>query len=153
MLSATNSNAAKLYKWVDANGKISYQDTPPPENSKLLKESTIKTATPDAAPTTGALITVYTVEECAACDQMTNRLRELDVPFNEQSLMDRDTQAEIISASESLTAPTLRIGGQYYSGLSDAELLLALQKAGHEPKLNQAKSALLNAAQFSPDQF
>ena len=36
-----NANAGKLYKWVDAQGNVSYQDQPPPKGSKILSEKEV----------------------------------------------------------------------------------------------------------------
>jgi len=41
-LSINTSSAAKLYKWVDDRGRISYQDKPPPQDSKILSEETLE---------------------------------------------------------------------------------------------------------------
>jgi len=69
----SHANAAKLYKWVDANGNISYQSSPPPENAKILSEKDIK-ATRGASPQLDggktSPVTVFVVENCAACDAL-----------------------------------------------------------------------------------
>ena len=58
--------AAKLYKWVDKDGRVTYQETPPPSGSGKVEEKNIDpdqnvikadhpplTPTPSSAPNTG----------------------------------------------------------------------------------------------------
>jgi len=44
--------SAQMYKWVDANGKVQYSDTPPPSNIKTEKLQ--EPARPVGAPAAGA---------------------------------------------------------------------------------------------------
>ncbi len=131
--------AAKLYKWVDNDGNISYQDSTPPEGSKLIKEEEIKTSNPKSTDQSTQStvvfrqqpVVVYTLPNCPVCDELLQKIRSWDVPAAEESLQDRAVQARILEISDSLTVPTLFIGDNIISNHSNDSLSAALQKAGY----------------------
>lgn len=133
-LSSGNAIAGKLYKWVDANGVISYQDQPPPENAKILSETLVDDSgnLNDTAQNQQAVV-VYTVPNCDSCASLLSRLVAYGVPVSEQSLQNnREAQQRILELSDSLIAPTLIINGQAYSNPNQENLVLALENAGYE---------------------
>lgn len=134
LLNSHSAFAAKLYKWVDKNGNVSYQDSPPPEGSKVVREEEIDTPSDEAQSNTQPTetVTVYTVENCEACDILKLRLQNWNVPFNEQSLQDREVQARILQLSDSLQAPTLFIGDKLVSDLTGPNLISELQQTGFQ---------------------
>ncbi len=135
---STQVTAGKLYKWVDADGNISYQDTPPPNNAKVLEESTINSSGAVAAqtePAEAVPVVVYTVDDCDSCEMLLLRLRQLEVPFSEESLLNKDIQAEILSIGEAIAAPALKVGNRYVNDFSDSTLVRTLQEAGVPTKV------------------
>lgn len=129
-----NAIAGKLYKWVDANGNISYQDQPPPKNAKILRETSVDDSgnLNDSSQNQQAVV-VYTVPNCASCASLLSRLVAYGVPVSEQSLENnREAQERILELSDSLIAPTLIINGQAYSNPNQENLVLALENAGYE---------------------
>lgn len=128
--------AAKLYKWVDAEGNVSYQDQPPPSNGKIIKESELITSSVDS-DTENALapVIIYTIEDCDSCEVMKLRLEQLSIPFEEQSLLSREVQRSILAQSDSVSAPTLYFNEKYMSGLKDEELIAELRLGGYEPSV------------------
>jgi hypothetical protein len=130
-------HAQKLYKWVDEDGNVSYQDTPPPNTAKSVEESELQRSQPEPAETvtTAQPVVVYTVEDCDACEVLVLRLRQLEIPFTQQSLLNKDIQAEILAVSDSITAPTLKIGATFVEDFSDANLVSQLRQAGLNPVL------------------
>ena len=144
---ADSAFATKLYKWVDKDGNISYQDTPPPEGSQVIKEEEITSPSPtnaeptstDADQTSESTIVfrqqpvvVYTVPNCPACELLLEKLQGWDIPASQQSLQNRDVQARILASSDSLSAPTLFIGESLIADHSDQSLSAELQKAGYQ---------------------
>jgi len=134
----TGSYAAKLYKWVDADGNISYQDTPPPTSAKQVEETGIETSTRSTirnAPLSEAQqsnpVVVYTLEDCDACIALLSFFRENSVPFQEQSILDRDVQNRILSVSEKVAAPTLFLGDRLIENLTHKNLTEQLKSAGY----------------------
>ena len=125
---------AKLYKWVDEDGNISYQDSPPPENAKILSEKS--TTLPDAPPVRNSNqppVLVYTVPNCSSCDSLLARLRELNVPVEEHNLNDnRQVQQQILQQSSSLVAPSVFIKQQFHADFTADNMETILRSAGYE---------------------
>jgi len=128
--------AAQMYKWVDENGNISYQDSPPPEGSNIIKKEALEvssnssnTSEDESGPNT---LVIYTIDDCEACSLLKTRLNALQVPFTEQSLQDPQVQARILELNDSLTAPTLFIGDKIITDVSRGNLVTELQQAGYE---------------------
>lgn len=125
--------AAKLYKWVDKDGKVSYQDRPPPSEAKILQESSI-----DAEPTPAANavddrepVLVYTVENCDSCELLLLRLNQLNIPTQELSLINREIQRQLLDGDNVLSAPTLRIGEKFVTDISEQNLVSELRVGGY----------------------
>lgn len=144
MLSTSVDADNKLYKWVDKNGKVSYQSSPPPANSKILKESTLKTSNAGGDQSNNPPVVVYTVVNCPACLEVMDRLKKMSVPYSEQSLADQQVQSSVLDATGQLAAPTVSIGGRFLSDTSTDALNQQLGDAGYnvggkeaEPKTNR----------------
>lgn len=135
----STANAGKLYKWVDANGKVSYQDQPPPKGSKILSEKDVKsTATirnekqysqNKALPA----VTIYTIDNCDVCERFITLMRKNRVPHIELPFKtDREAQSKILEATGSLRVPSVMIGDTVFQKEDTAELRKALTKAGYD---------------------
>jgi len=136
LIFAAHANAAKLYKWVDKNGVVSYQDRPPPSGSKILEETTTKEPTGgQGSGNQSSLdpVRVYTVADCDMCSNVVQRLKKLDVPVIELSLQnDREAQSIILERSNSLVAPTVFIGEEMLQGSSVSKLEQVLEENGYK---------------------
>lgn len=133
MALGSNTYAAKLYKWVDKDGNISYQDQPPPKNAKILKEDTINLDTPVKKNTGNTTpLRVYTVANCNACDNLIARLESMGVP-TESRLLDQDEEAtrRILEQSDSLMVPTVFLGDQIITNINIDSLSSQLEQAGY----------------------
>lgn len=114
--------AGKLYKWVDAQGNVSYQDSRPPQNAKVLEETTLSTQASDVAKPTP--IVVYTTVNCSPCDSVVAWLTELAIPFEEHSLLNDDIQNQLLSSGQSLIAPTMQVGERFITDANELESTL-----------------------------
>jgi len=133
LLLINSANAGKLYKWVDANGNISYQDQPPPKNANVLRESSIDENGSLSDKVEQQAVTVYTVPNCAACSELLSRLVEIGVPVEEQNLdNNRDAQQRVLELSDSLIAPTVVINGRALPNPNLQNLNEALETAGYK---------------------
>jgi glutaredoxin len=129
--------AATMYKWVDTDGNVTYQDSPPPPNSEILLESKIE----DVSLTSGAEnasvaemnpITLYTTPNCETCDLVRMNLVELRVPFTERKLnSDRAAQQELQDKTGQLVAPSLFMGDTRIMAFSQEHLKLSAVDAGY----------------------
>jgi hypothetical protein len=131
-LHSNSTLAAKLYKWVDADGNISYQSSPPPVDAKILTEKTLDvTRTRPGNSKNQNPVTVYTVNDCASCDELIERLTKMDITVIQKSLNDRDVQKEVVDATSQLIAPTLLVGEQYITDTSKSNVESKLETAGY----------------------
>ena len=134
-IAASHADAAKLYKWIDANGNISYQDQPPPQSGKILSEKEVGSSA-DSDPISDPLtpeVMVYTVNDCELCERLVAVLNQNKVPHIELPLEDdREAQRKILERANSIIAPTIFIGDTVIQGGTENELREALRLAGFE---------------------
>jgi glutaredoxin len=147
LISIANSplKSATLYKWVDANGVVSYQDQPPPKNSKILSEKEVdsRNAASEEEDKGPPEVVVYSVEDCALCEQFVTILKYSKIPYIERPLADdRQAQSRILSRASSIIAPTIFIGDAIIQGGTEEQLKTELRTAGFTIKpTKRAKSS------------
>ncbi len=136
------SSAGKLYKWVDADGNVSYQDTPPPDGQKYeatqlsekklgrLKTETADTKLDDIA--NAAPISLYIVSDCDSCDFVRSFLDNRGVPYTAKNVeSDEALKDELMNKAKKMQVPATEIGGKVVFGYRKAEIESALQAAGY----------------------
>lgn len=133
----SNAEAAKLYKVVGPDGKVSYQSEPPPDNAnvEVLQERIATTGGSSPEQEAAAAdnpVVVYTIEDCDSCEMLLLRLRQLNIPTREDSMRTREAQARILAATDSLQAPSVFIGDKFIADTSEAALVSELEAAGYE---------------------
>jgi glutaredoxin len=140
-----SSLATTLYKWVDADGKISYQDRPPPKNAKILEEREINVPEIVVPRIVGVPVVVYTVDKCERCDEVIAWLTNRGVPIEQRPLQeDREAQRLILDLSNGLTVPTLFIDDNFVTDTSEESMLKALRDAQYTlvlPETNTTTTA------------
>ncbi len=137
------ANAQALYKWVDAQGKISYSDQPPPpsQNVKDLSNTVNAMGAGQAQAETlpfemqqlaqRAPVVIYTSKGCAPCDQGRVLLRSKNVPFSEKTV---NSNADLIALNaqfKTQTLPILAIGKASINGFGTSQWSAALSEAGY----------------------
>jgi glutaredoxin len=133
------ADSATLYKWVDENGNVIYQDTPPPENVQY-EESTVD-APPAPLPDDAGKkieeaalenpVSLYTVPKCDTCDLVRLFLERNSIPFAEKNVRNNiEMQAELEQRAGTLTVPTLVVGDRVLDGYSSNAIQAALLEAG-----------------------
>ena len=133
--------AVTLYKWIDADGKVSYQDHPPPIGQKYEEKSfSAEGARTGDANTEVARsrairenpIILYVAQNCESCDQLSSILDSNDVPYEEIEVdTDRDAQNELIELVGSVRVPTLSIGEQIIENFDRTTIEDALRENGY----------------------
>ncbi len=122
-----NAHAVKLYKWVDAEGNVTYQDQPPPETDNYEEKNINVQGTnldkdPDFAMTTAAAtapVVLYAVAQCESCDLMRLFLEHHKVPFTEKNVEgDPKIQDELYEIAGALRVPLLMVGDKSVDGYS-----------------------------------
>jgi glutaredoxin len=137
---ATPVHAAKLYKWVDEYGNISYQDRPPPEGQGRVEEKTVRegrgavAADPASAEAAAKFpVRLYMVPNCSPCDAARAFLKKRGVPFSETNVSEKNPQAqeEMRKKVGDLSVPTITVGGKVMKGFMESLLEGELDQAGY----------------------
>ncbi len=142
---ASQTANADLYRWVDKNGNVSYQDRPPPADAAQVEEKNFNGETPpadDDAATEAASkfpVTLYSVPECGPCDDARNYLKKRQIPFKEVSVAtDVKAQEAMRKAVGNLSVPTITIGSKVMQGYIESLLAGELDDAGY-PKMSKSQ--------------
>ena len=134
--------AQSLYKWVDENGNVTYQDTPPPSNVEFEEQ---EYTDPNAEPAPSAdvgqelndaiernPVTFYSIPDCDACDLVRLYLENHAVPFAEKDIRDNLTsQQELQNLTGQLTVPTVVVGDDVVDGYSRSAIRQILESNGY----------------------
>lgn len=146
-LTVSPAFAAKLYKWVDEAGNISYQDRPPPEGQGRVEEREVRvrgaSGSGDSAADEAAAkspVTLYTVPGCKSCDSARQHLKLRGIPFSEVDVSpDKiDAQQEMTKKVGDLAVPTITVGSKVMKGYLESLLDGELDSAGY-PKPQPAE--------------
>jgi glutaredoxin len=141
---AQHALAEPLYKWVDKNGNVSYQENPPTDSSishELIKAPPAESRRANAGEAEKDPVLVYTIAECEACVQVIDQLEELDIPVAERSLLDREVQTRILDSGGKLAAPTVFINDKLVLDFSFNNLRAELVAAGYLAESNDADTS------------
>ena len=143
----TTAQAQRLYKWVDADGNVSYHDRPPVEAGYRVEEKLIRNRSGSAGDGVSAEVTqkypvvLYTTRKCASCDLARAYLEKRRVPFTEKGVDDdRGLQQELIKRTGQLAVPTISVGDKIMNGYMESLLAGELDQAGY-PKIAQGKAS------------
>jgi glutaredoxin len=138
---ATISPAVTLYKWVDAEGNVSYQDRPPPSGQEFeqrsFSEQGARTGEANAdieriRAINENPVTLYVAENCASCDMVVAVLDSNDVPFEEIKVdTDLAMQNKLIELIGAIRVPTLTVGGNVIDGFDRTAIEDALRETGY----------------------
>ena len=143
LLVSVPAQAAKLYKWVDERGNVTYLDHPPPEGQGRVEEKTVrlKSGGEDGDPSSAAAaakfpVTLYMTPKCNPCDAARAHLKQRKVPFTEIDVSEKNPQAqqEMRQKVQELAVPTITVGSKIMRGYIDSLLDGELDQAGY-PKL------------------
>lgn len=139
-LIATGAQAGKLYKWVDADGNVSYQDKAPPEDNGKVEHKELgkeKSAKPEGLDELAERVPVvlYAIPKCSPCDLARNYLKARGVPFaDKDASTDVAVQADLRKRAGSLSVPTIAVGEKVITEFSQAWLESELTQAGYPQK-------------------
>lgn len=152
LIAAPQAFAAKLYKWVDQHGNVSYQDQPPPPDKGKVEERYVGERAPAAmdnaaadAAASAAPVVLYSAAKCTPCDSARAYLRGRGVPYAEKNVQaDRSLQKELLQKTGQLAVPTIMVGNKVMQEYSQAWLESELDQAGY-PKAATAPPAETSA--------
>ncbi len=130
---------AQVYKWVDADGKVTYSDVPPPKSVvKVETKSFSSSDEPNVAlpyelaqAAKSMPVTLYTAVNCPNCDNGRAFLKDNGIPFNEKTVStDKDWQ-KLAKVSGGNQVPVLFIGSHKLIGYFMNDWRSTLSDAGY----------------------
>ena len=154
-LAVSTAQAEKLYKWTGKDGKVSYQDKPPPEDEGVVQEKNLSgnaRGTSDAGASEAAQkfpVILYSTTKCSPCDQARAYLKKRKVAFAEKNVSNNPLlQKEMIEKIGELSVPTIMVGSKVMKGYIESLLEGELDQAGY-PK--EGKNAVVQEGQESQE--
>lgn len=140
-LLASPAYAARLYKWVDPQGNVTYQDQPPSEGQggrveeKEVRDSRGGSGSDPAAAEAAAKhpVKLYAVQRCPMCDLARSYLKKRNVPFSEVDASEKNPagQEEMRKSVGELIVPTITVGTKVMKGYVESLLEGELDQAGY----------------------
>jgi glutaredoxin len=139
-LAVATAGAQDMYKWVDAQGNVTYQDQPPPgqeddaapfaKDTEVAAELVAEKARQSI--TSSVPVTLYSVPICDACDLVRIFLEKNGVPYTERDAdQDPAAQKEMKDLTGQLSVPLLVIGDNVVNGYSSTAMKSQLINAGY----------------------
>lgn len=146
---AASAQSAKLYKWFDKDGKVTYQDQPPPANAGKVEEKIVKDGGAGDSDVTAEIarkypVVIYTIPKCSSCDLARSYLQKRLIPFTEKivSGTNVENQKEMQAKIGELIVPTIVVGTRIMKGgYSESLLEGELDQAGYPNPSKPAPSA------------
>jgi len=122
---------SQLYKWVDEDGNVTYQDQPPPDEvstASMLKLPPLGRAGKRQKPP----VVLYRTQDCAPCDYAEQFLKRKNVAVRSVDVSsDVQNQAELKEKAGNLSVPTLVLAGKVIKGFTPSWLASELDAAGY----------------------
>jgi len=130
---------AQIYKWVDAEGKVTYSDVPPPKTAVKVEAKVFSDTTENTVSMPFELVdamnkmpvTLYTSDKCAPCDDGRSFLKENGIPFHEKTVATNADLAKLNAISGATQLPFLTIGKSKFKGYNMPEWRSSLSYAGY----------------------
>jgi len=154
----TTAEAQQLYKWVDADGKITYSDVPPPKEARNVQQKNMSdgSGNDDNTPySVRVAIEKYPVvlyaNACGEpCDSARALLKTRGIPFADRN-PEKDPSAmdALKAATGEQQVPVLTIGSGVQKGFAAEEWNSALTAAGY-PRNNPNLRPKTPAAPATP---
>jgi hypothetical protein len=139
MIVPSGVQAGELFRWVDADGRVYYSDTPPTdaakaERKKLSDDASQNEDLPYAARLAqqNFPVTLYVGSGCGeTCDQARSLLTKRGIPFSERSLKTKEDVDAFKKLSGIEGVPVLAVGKTYLRGFLAEQWNSELDIAGY----------------------
>ncbi|MEA1890507.1 MAG: glutaredoxin family protein [Pseudomonadota bacterium] len=128
-------SAEGLYKWVDKQGNVTYQASPPPGDAVEVEKTTISSDVVDEPEdqTAGEPLPVkfYVKPECPICDQARTYFEEKGIATTEVDITENTAEAELMQKQFGhKNVPTIIIGSKSITGFEKTMVEDILKNAG-----------------------
>jgi hypothetical protein len=133
------AHAGKLYRWIDAQGKVHYGDLPPVGATQItLIKSPADAGPVEDMPYETRLahqnfpVTLYVADNCAEpCDQARSFLNKRGIPFSEKKLVTQEDINVFKALSGFDSVPALLVGRGFLKGFQANQWNKELDIAGY----------------------
>ena len=136
---------AQQYKYVDANGRTVYSDTPPPPGARVVaKTQGGKPAFVEqgglpyalSQPAKNFPVVLFSGPNCEACNNGRALLNKRGIPFQEKTVNSKEDQDAFQAAAGTTNIPVMMVGNTKQVGYQEEAWNAALDFASY-PKTNQ----------------
>lgn len=130
------SAGAAIYRWIDAQGRIVYSDSPPKQgHSKTVKLETDVIAPsappePKAAAVQGEKVKLYTTAWCGYCKKARAYLKARSIPFEDIDVETTDRGRREFRDINGNGVPVIFVGDRRMDGYDQGGLQNMLRAAG-----------------------
>ena len=129
---------AQLYKSVGPDGKVTYSDTPPHANQKIIETKSMAVSQ-DVANFPYELklaasknpVVVYTTSNCKPCNDGQKFLKSAGIPFSEKTVTSNADSEKLKQISGDLQLPLMTIGSKKFQGYNHDDWQAAINSAGY----------------------
>ena len=136
--------AGELYRWVDAHGRVTYSDQPPPPDARAAEKKSLTESVvggKELSYTTRLAVENFPVtlyrgaKQDEWSDKATQFLTERGIPFTTKVVAnEEDHQAfKQSTGGKAELFPTLVVGSEVFSGYETAAWTNLLDRAGYPP--------------------
>lgn len=145
LLTSATLVSAQVYRVIDANGRVTYTDTPPAANSQPtqvnVSPSSVTTMLPYELQQVVARfpVTLYTTNNCSPCALGRALLVRRGVPFTERTVNTPQDAEALQRLAGQTDLPFMTIGTQHIKGFSESEWTRYLDAAEY-PSTTQLQS-------------
>lgn len=130
---------AGVYKWTDAQGRVHYSDSPPPDQKAAqvkIKVNSISgpavvSAFKAGSPAAKERVRLYTTSWCGYCKKAKAQLAARRVPFDEIDVETSDSGQREFASIGGRGVPVILVGDQRMDGFDAGRLDAMLQTAGY----------------------
>jgi glutaredoxin len=139
-----NAQAQQIFRIVGPDGKVTFSDKPPPDDTKAKVTAASVGAESGSGgaslpfelrqPTSKYPVTLYSSADCGPCDTGRVLLKSRGIPYSEKSISSNEDVEALKRIAGDASLPFLTIGGQKIKGLSESEWTQYLDAAGYPKK-------------------
>lgn len=124
-----------VYRWVDAEGRVHFGDSPPAEQKaediELKYNEMGSMPVPAAMFDAGQPVVMYSATWCGVCRKAKAFLQSRAVPFTEYDIETSRKGREDFRRMRGTGVPIILVGKERMNGFSAATLTAWLEQAGH----------------------
>lgn len=135
---------AQMYRWVDASGRVTFSDQPPPASVKSPQKKALSSEEHPGGGLNYALsaaaanfpVVLYASDDCPPCDDGRSLLKQRGIPFAEKRLASKEDLERMKQETGGSRLPMLKIGRDSQTGYEAGAWHAALTAAGY-PETSQ----------------